>query len=517
MSEVRINLLDANRAITTTIHGSYVDCLVATLSADPATIEELDAALARYLPDKSPGFFLHWRSGTHDEPYDAGICVIDLAARLVVNESTYSSPGPTGAVTVRGREDDEEAAIPYHLAKDWQFRSYAEGWEHFAKKRRTQIEPPLDARPILYDKVCEFIARACFAAAAEFRDPSPDREFAEAEIRHIHRNWLMTPRDDLRGRTPREILLRDQGHISWDMQDRQQQWSIQLTCPPALATASAAYRYGGFGTHEIVIYYDLVRFLLSDCWDNIVGKPLPDNHSEADVVFETKRLLALKDQWLASPNFEDFSGTVPGEAIDMERRRVPEAMGHDHMIDHDCPLCQMMADSPSPAFWCLDGSHMDDEFAFSFHETREEWDEEKREWEEFNRKFAEEQKLREEGKTTPLWTRSCSQQDPNAPVGLALFGIGAHLAELTQDIKDAGGNQEFIDSLNRDFGNLREAFSQPEAPLAEPVTDRFCESLQALADAQPKLWAKCNDLERQIRELTRRILRLPELDEELPF
>jgi len=40
-----------------------------------------------------------------------------------------------------------------------------------------------------------------------------------------------------------------------------------------------------------------------------------------------------------------------------------------------------------PGFWYLDGSHMDDEFAFSFCRTRSEWDEENRRREEFNLEF----------------------------------------------------------------------------------------------------------------------------------
>jgi primase-polymerase (primpol)-like protein len=38
-------------------------------------------------------------------------------------------------------------------------------------------------------------------------------------------------------------------------------------------------------------------------------------------------------------------------------------------------------------FWHLDGSHMDDDFAFSELRTREEWEARRREWEEFTEKF----------------------------------------------------------------------------------------------------------------------------------
>jgi hypothetical protein len=38
-------------------------------------------------------------------------------------------------------------------------------------------------------------------------------------------------------------------------------------------------------------------------------------------------------------------------------------------------------------FWHLDGSHMDDDFAFSFYKTREEWEAENHRREEFDKEF----------------------------------------------------------------------------------------------------------------------------------
>jgi hypothetical protein len=65
--------------------------------------------------------------------------------------------------------------------------------------------------------------------------------------------------------------------------------------------------------------------------------------------------------------------------------------GHDMVIDDDCPVCQMMANDAElgmqVGFWHLDGSHMDDDFAFSELHTREEWDAQRKEWEEFTEKF----------------------------------------------------------------------------------------------------------------------------------
>ena len=49
MSEVKLNLVDAERGLHGTIHGSVADRCVAALSAEPETIGELEAALNRYI------------------------------------------------------------------------------------------------------------------------------------------------------------------------------------------------------------------------------------------------------------------------------------------------------------------------------------------------------------------------------------------------------------------------------------------------------------------------------------
>ena len=98
MSEVKLVLRDASRDLSGTIHGNVADAAVAALSAGPVTIEELEVAIERFQRPYSGsgasgrGFFGWFGEQLDDEPYDAGLVVIDLAARLVVVDSTYSSP-----------------------------------------------------------------------------------------------------------------------------------------------------------------------------------------------------------------------------------------------------------------------------------------------------------------------------------------------------------------------------------------------------------------------------------------
>ncbi len=76
--------------------------------------------------------------------------------------------------------------------------------------------------------------------------------------------WLLTPREDLRGKTPRDVLLAKRRFVDGDVQDQGETWSLLGRCPPGLPTRSHAYRYGGFGTHEIILYHELVAVLLRE-------------------------------------------------------------------------------------------------------------------------------------------------------------------------------------------------------------------------------------------------------------
>jgi len=60
MSEVKLNLVDAERVQHGTIHGSVVDSCVAALSAEPETIAELEAALARYIKPRGADGYFSW-------------------------------------------------------------------------------------------------------------------------------------------------------------------------------------------------------------------------------------------------------------------------------------------------------------------------------------------------------------------------------------------------------------------------------------------------------------------------
>ncbi|MEX2119866.1 MAG: hypothetical protein WD847_09750 [Pirellulales bacterium] len=581
MSEVRLVVREAACDWSGTMHGSRADRAIAALSADPVTLEELEDATARFArPMPNGRFFANLRPGLCDEPYDAGLVVVDLVARLVVVDSTYSSPGKEGTVEYHNGRCCTRTGLGYHLADDWLFSSDGNHWKHVAEERRREraARPAVDARAVFYGRpLVEFVARETFAAFAR-RDEiaaavrvqwtdkarkrladeanlSPDQVDAggltEEEITpktwpgqeryaspfydalsQIHAAWLLSPRDDLGGDCPRAIALGRHEHLMWDLQDRCEHWSLLGECPRGLAESSHAFRHGGFGTHELVKYYDLVRESLWSCWEQLselarspkLG-PRPDSFTAGDfLTMEVPRLESIREAWLDAPDPE-CHGRTPRSIIERERARLPEGMsGHDAMIDPDCPCCQMMADLPGPGFWHLDGSGMDDDFAFDiYRRTREEWEEERRGWEERSRRFdaewSERKRLgvtdstpREDG-SNAVWSRSfCVGDTADVPLGTRVFGLGCRLAELIVGLR-AGADREStpaetqrqIDQLNRDFGNLRELLQGSDLSLAEalidPVLDRFAETLATVATARPELAGQCESLTSDLHKL----------------
>jgi len=616
MSEVRLVVREAERDWSGTIHGSCADRAIAALSADPVTLDELEVAVGRFeKPTPGSRFFLNLRQSSRDEPYDAGLVVIDLVARLVVVDSTYSDPEREGVVDYHDGNCCTQTGLRYHLADDWLFSRDGDHWQHLAERRRKEraAQPVRDNRQVFYGRpLVEFIARECFAtfarrdeiaaavreeralreqqrqadkavaplnlayetecdsedapqaAAEDFESSTADdavAEFSRREatdidlyydsLKDIHAAWLLTPRDDLGGLCPREVAQERRKHLTWDLEDRWLQWSALHECPPRLPESSQAFRYAGFGIHELVKYYDLVREILWSCWNELTRLAEAPGGQERLALFmvgdflttEVPRLEAVREAWLDEPDPE-CHGRTPRSIIERERARLPEVMSSREAIhDPDCPCCQMMADMPGPAFWHLDGCNMDDEFAFDIYcRTREDWDAERRRWAEQARRFGAERAERERlgvtdssrGDEEPngVWSRSFAVgETADVPLGVRVFGVGCQLAELIVGLRGSFDRentppaaQQQIDQLNRDFGNLREILQNTESSLAgaliDPVLHRFTETLESVATARPDVATECESLTNDLQEL----LNPPEPEEpwdsddsELPF
>ncbi len=380
MSEIRINIIDQNQTISGDIHGSFGDVIVASLTAEPETVEELEFAAQRFIERESDwSVFRFFKKHEDFEPWDAGLLVIDLVAKVIMADSTYSYYSKDGKMRIK-TDTGEDFYLPYELSEDWKHVRSMPEFEGLSHRRREEklLNPPYDAREILFGKPLYSFIVAEYSANKTATD--------EDLFTNIHAKWLMTERDDLRGRTVREVLLEKQDFIGSDLDSRARQWTFTGICPPPLPVDSNAFRFAGFGTHEIVVYYDLFRHLLGACFENDI--------TNAEVLEQ------ISSDWLNDPQRE-FSGRTPAGIIETERKRVNlTASAHECLIDEDCEMCQMMALDfiDTPMFWHFDGSNMEyDRFEFSFEKDRAVWEAEQRRYEEFNREFAERKRQEDNG------------------------------------------------------------------------------------------------------------------------
>jgi hypothetical protein len=497
MTQMLCTICDNRRAVHGSVSPDVVAALVAALGADPDTIEELTDAAARFIlvPD-SRSLIGQFRDGAVLQPEDGGICLLDLTARLAAASPPDAVPPHDGEVLLIDSSRDKKIWLGYSVSDNWLLTPFdANCFAAVPQRRRDQDRITcIDAREVLYGKICEFTAREC-------RDAAGRGEQDDDFVRSIHVRWLSEPQADLQGRAPRDWLLARREFIDRDLQDRCDQWSRLGECPPGLSQQSSAFRFGGFGTNEIVLYYDLVRGLLAHGWEQVQEQP------DRELAAAVHELQDWMRAWLATPQ-EDLSGFTPGEAIQRERQRLPLAVsGEAAMVDCDCPLCQMMADS-GPVFWHLDGSHMDEDFAFSFHTSRAEWEQEQRDWEAARqaanqrplsasaRDNAVRELIRDDNRRAFL---SNLAQSPE----LSLFALGGNLAELIAVLKedDPDAARPHIDALNRDFGNLRQALQDGQASVAGPVAMRFQEHLDELGSARPEFAERCGELQQQVGDL----------------
>jgi hypothetical protein len=495
--EITANILSGENTLHWRALGCHADAMFAALAADPENLDDFEVALQRYMPPESAAWLMSeacegfcGAAGKH------GLIVIDLDGRLVAKQLRKWIIPRCGEAAWCGIDGASEVFLPYHLADDWLLQKNLKNWQTKAQQRRADRAqaPKFDSRPVIYDRVIDFIVE-------QWRE----RPQGDDPIVEIHARWLTTPRDDLHGATPREVLLARREHIDFDLQDQQMRWQTLKTPPVGLSTNSAAFRYAAYGTNEIVLYYSLVRHLLHYCETYFV-EPL-----RIDAQAQKLQLRQIKSQWRDSLE-EDLCGYTPQQIADFERSRVPAPVSAEHgMADCDCPLCQMMFEG-GPVFFGLDGYEMDDEFVFSLHRTREDWEEINWFRDELNEKV---KRDLEQNATTPErraitnngpWNCSFGNlSEADLPPGqlrmLQLHRVAGCLAELDLDLKQQSDSADLVRPLNEKFAELREALADQESWIAEMRVQYLIDELDLVAQLRPDLQAKCTDLAEQLDHL----------------
>lgn len=498
--------------------------LVALVSEDPADWNELLDNWSRY---RSPAVCefpssLSFVRGERNAILQAvggakSWVVVDFQSKRIVTGLEFSPIGRDAAFAMVVDESGKQHwPLSVHLPPWWELHEQVAASVN-DQPRQSPLEKPIVNRDVLYgEALLNDIATRALATISGDAWLASDAAVNE-QSRHqftidVHRDWLMTPRQDLDGRMPRQLL---HGAIDWsDRVVSAQQLRFRDSGTIEASSSGSEYEIAPMGREEMVIYFDLCRELIEAAWfwctsERENSLATNDELSRSQLA---KFLYQVKEDWLSSP-FE--GGSPPSFIIECSRRRVPRGAGvpiigmvdrqtEPHVIDCECPICLAMADGMfGVGFVGLDGHHLDldDEFAFSMHETREEWEEMMREFETMSaaidRKIEQDASPSEHDPFASAWSGIVSDGpipgDSNGDLKLAFL-----LAEIVAFLQSQDAH-EAIAKVNESFREFRRCQQDDTAAAAE----RLKSQLESLAERYPDLVSMSSDFQGRLDERLR--------------
>lgn len=499
MSEVRLVVQDQHGAKWGDFHGATVSRVVAALAAEPETIPELAVALERFENQGKRLLHRGLHCGFRDDPWDAGIVMIDLPARLLINQSSYDHFEHSSAVNYHNGSSATNLKIRYQLPSDWMIHSSTDKWSTYNDRRAQRFSHlQRNARHFVYgDAMLDFFIDRCYHSDdlrrhVVLHDPTN----TYALCKRMHLEWLQTPQNALGGLSPREFMIDEVECIDADLWSRQEQWAVTGTCPLTLAEDSFAYTHAPMGSQEFYVYQYLIEFILECCVVRL-PKVMKQPNESWDLVTERIKIRELVDDWMQQPQ-DDFRGRTPKQIIDMERKRIPLTLSREEtIIDCDCPLCNLMADLPGPAFWGIDGSGLPFEYPFSTFKSEEEWNSMISGDKDFEALPLQPNSNIRLGSGVPGSGSALASTVvvPNSAL-MVLVNVGFSLSDLITKVEEADPSRNFIRTLNRHFDNVRAIVLEQNdnMSLLAPALERFEDSLQDLRHAHPKLTVDCDEV-----------------------
>ena len=447
---------------------------------------------------------------------------IDLEHKRIVTGRDFMAVGRDAAFNMYVSDHDQEQfPLSVHLPPWWEFHEQVDA-SVIGEPRHSPLHIPRVNRDVLYgDAMIEDLATRMLRTVHGERWRNSDaaqNERARYPLTvEVHRDWLMTPRDDLDGQMPRQLLHGAHewmGRLAWAQQMRFHDGGTLVAAPVDVA----GYETAPMGNDEVIMYFELCRALIEAGWSWCRDHPTSTTSGDAteDSRLELIQFLRnVKQDWLARP-FEDDAPA--GYVIECSRRRVPRGDGIpivgmpapppvQHVADCDCPICEMMADGMfGPGFMFLDGHQLewDGEFAFSMHATHEAWEQEQRE-------FAETYDRLDSSPTDHLAESDCEADEfASAWSGTMSDGplpgdsqghlkLAFLLAEVISVLEFAGRTRSEIKRLNATFTKFRTC--EPSQRV-EPGR-QLCEQLEALAAQHPELVSRAADFQSRIEEQIR--------------
>jgi hypothetical protein len=523
--------LDADTAVT----------LIAVASEDPSSWDEIVSYWPRYrtpemseFADGLPLQVVDWATAIDAIDEEESWCVIDLVQkRICTGRNVMKVDRDAVFAMVTDEKGNQHCPMSVHLPPWWELKEQVEPFV-VKKPREMPIVVPRTNREVLVGSaMIDFFASRIMSMAGDGLLPmelsSPqevdDPEASNALYRltvNVHRDWLMTPRQDLQGRTPRVLLF---GAHDWsDRVINGQRLRFEDGAPMVAAPDDVdGYEDAPMGREEMIIYFDLCREVIRGGWfwcqKEVDAVRLSLSHERPQLISELCTFLsAVRDDWLQQP-FE--GGSPPSFIIECSRRRVPRGAGvsiagmmgqeqEQHIPDCDCPLCNMMASGMfGVGFTSLDGHHLelDEEFAFSTRESYEEWEEQQAEWaemsSEMDRKWAEREAREAAGETEQdEFASAWSSPMLDGPLPGDRFGqmkLAFRLTEIISDLESNSAPNELIKNLNVSF---RE-YCQSEPSQREVAKRVLASHLDATGQRYPVLVSKVADFQSQVDEFDR--------------
>lgn len=523
--------LDADSAVT----------LMAVASEDPCSWDEIVSYWPRYRTPEISEFAdgLPFRVVDRATAFDAidaneSWCVMDLVQkRICTGRRVMKVDRDAVFAMVTDEKGDQHCPLSLHLPPWWELQEHVDSLV-VQQPRLTPLVVPRTNRDLLYGSaMIEDLASRIISVAGDGLLPrvessSPevdDPELSDALYRlkiNVHRDWLMTPRQDLQGRTPRALLF---GAHGWsDRVIDGQRLRFEDGAPMVAAPDDVeGYDDAPMGGEEMIIYFDLCREVIRAGWfwcqTEVNATRLTLSHERAERILELCTFLsAVRDDWLQQP-FE--GGSPPSFIIECSRRRIPRGAGvpiegmrgqeqEQHIPDCDCPLCNMMASGMfGVGFNSLDGHHLelDEEFAFSKCESYEEWQEQQAEWAEMSsgmdRKWEERESHEADGDTDQdEFASAWSSPMLDGPLPGDRFGqmkLAFRLTEIISDLESASAPHELIKNLNVSF---REYY-QCEPSQRDVAKQSLNSHLDATSQRYPMLVPKVADFQSQVDEFER--------------
>lgn len=364
MESLQVLVRDAARSVQGFVSLPWAETMLAALAADPETLDEFDRALQRFQLDTPLDAWRREFEASDADLADAPrALVVDLPRRLIFARGLpFDWEGSLeGGIFQDGQP--LEFAINERLPAAWRASDSLDGWREQVETaaREQTLVAPFDSRRVLYDEAPAWLASALVAARADGK--------SQPEV-DIHVAWLTTPREDLGGRTPREILIDQIDFIDEQMDRRRAEWNALGRPASGLPRGSRAYREGGVGLHEFIVYYDLIRTLLWQGWERLSEQPSGAEELAAWMRDEQRR-------WLDQRVDDGGPGIiVPDDVIECERRRIPYTDSPaPTRVDDDSPPRSTPSDPRrGPSYIHFTTSHIDVAFVFSPYKDRKAWE-----------------------------------------------------------------------------------------------------------------------------------------------